>query len=564
VFFFKDNRFLTRFTVRTRLLLSILLPLLLISAAAQSQLPYPPQELLNRIRPEGIRANMAFLADDLLEGRGAGTRGYMLAARYVAAQFEEMGLKPAGDNGTYFQNVRLRRIETVPDQCTMAVKRDGKEQTLAFEKDFLANGDALRADTSVTGDVVFVGFGVSAPEFNYDDFAGVDVKGKIVAGLSGAPSRFPSAPRAYYSDGFVKSRIAAAHGAIGVVLLWAGPDAERVPFERLVRFFREPNMHWLDAQGVPNDVVPEIRSFAAVNDQVANKMFEGSPKTLQQALADATASKPQAFPLPVSVTMRQGARFAEVESPNVAALLPGSDPQLKNEYVIYSAHADHLGIGEPIKGDSIYNGAVDNASGTSAVIEIARAFSSLPAPPRRSILFLIVTGEEEGLLGSDYFAHNPTVPMAQIAANLNMDGVSLFYDFRDVVALGGEHSSLSNEIEDVARHMGLQVSPDPMPEEAFFIRSDQYSFVKQGVPAVDISEGFKTVDPNLDGKKIALAWEATRYHTPQDDMQQPLNFEAAAKCTRVNLAVGYEVAQETERPHWNANDFFLQKFVMKK
>jgi Zn-dependent M28 family amino/carboxypeptidase len=277
-------------------------------------------------------------------------------------------------------------------------------------------------------------------------------------------------------------------------------------------------------------------------------------------LADAAATKPQAFPLAENASIRQGAHFSEVESPNVAGVLPGSDPQLKNEYVVYSAHGDHLGIGEPIFGDTIYNGAVDNASGTAGLLEIARAFSAMPTPPRRSILFLVVTGEEEGMLGSDAFAHSPTVPIRQIAANLNLDGISLFYDFHDVVALGAEHSSLNDEVSDVARRMGLEVSPDPLPEEAFFTRSDQYSFVKQGVPAVAIAEGFKTVDPKLNGRDIALKWEGSLYHTPQDDMKQPLNFDAAVKCVRVNLAVGYEAAQEDGRPQWNAGDFFLEKF----
>jgi Peptidase family M28 len=549
-----------------RMLRLKMLPLLFLLTAAGGQTasrPYPPDDLLQRIRPEGIRAQMNYLADDLLEGRGTGTRGFMLAAKYVAAQFEEMGLKPAGDNGTYFQNVHFRRIETVADKCTLSLTRGGKEQALVPEKDFVTSGDALRTDTYVSAPVVFVGRGITAPEYKYDDFAGVDVKGKIVAELIGGPTSFPNAPRAYYSDVYVRGRMAAEHGAVGALGIWAGDYADRTPFERLVRFYHEPNMHWLDANGVPNETVPEMRGFAMLSAATGATLFDGASKSLKQVLADAAANKPEGFPLPVSASIRQGARFTEVESPNIVAVLPGSDPQLKNEYVVYSAHVDHLGIGEPIKGDAIYNGAVDNASGTAAVLEIARAFRSMPTPPRRSILFLIVTGEEEGLLGSDAYAHNPTVPIKQIVANLNMDGISLFYDFRDLVALGAEHSSLNDEVEDVARHMGLEVSPDPVPEEGFFIRSDQYSFVKQGVPAVDISEGFKTVDPNLNGRDIALKWEATTYHTPQDDMKQPLNFEAAAKCTRVNLAVGYEVAQEDARPHWNANDFFLQKFGSK-
>jgi Zn-dependent M28 family amino/carboxypeptidase len=224
--------------------------------------------------------------------------------------------------------------------------------------------------------------------------------------------------------------------------------------------------------------------------------------------------------------------------------------------VAFTAHLDHLGIGDPVKGDTIYNGAADNASGTAALLEMARAFSGLKKAPRRSLLFIAVTGEEEGLLGSDYYAHYSTVPITQVVANVNMDEVSFLYDFKDIVPLGGEHSSLGGVADDVARHMGLTVSPDPLPEEVYFARSDQYSFVLQGVPSVYIEEGFQSVNPNLDGKKMQSDWETQRYHLPNDDMNQPLDLNATVKCTRVDLAVGYEVAQQTERPHWNAGDFF--------
>src|SRR4029077_8506276 len=229
-----------------------------------------------------------------------------------------------------------------------------------------------------------------------------------------------------------------------------------------------------------------------------------------------------------------------------------------NEFVVFTAHLDHLGIGDPVKGDTIYNGAADNASGTAALLEMARAFSELKMAPRRSLLFIAVTGEEEGLLGSDYYAHNPTVPISQIVANVNMDEVSFLYDFKDIVPLGGEHSSLGAIVDDVARNMGLEVSPDPAPEEVYFVRSDQYSFVEQGVPSIYIGEGYKAIAPKLDGKKMQLDWEARRYHLPGDDMTQPLDFNALVKGTRVDLATGYEIAQQTERPHWNKGDFFEQ------
>jgi Peptidase family M28 len=517
---------------------------------------YPPDELLQHIRPEGLRAHMAFLADDLMEGRGTGTRGYQLAANYVRAQFEEMGLKPAGGNGSYFQNVRFRNVELLRDKSSLTVKRNGSSRMLTIDKDYVMSGDPLSTDTTAEAGVVFVGYGVSAPEFNYDDYAGIDVHGKIVVALYGAPPKLPTAPGAHFSSSEQKLGAAAAHGAIGFLSIWAGKPEKRTPFSEYVRFSRGPALRWLDEKGTPNDAQPKVRGYAKISSSTAAILFEGAVKPWKEVLQAAEDSQTQAFPLPVTVSIHIVSRHSEVESPNIAAILPGSDPNLKNEYVVFTAHLDHLGIGDPVKGDSIYNGAADNASGTAALVEMARAFSELPQAPRRSLLFLAVTGEEEGLLGSDYYAHNPTVPITQIVADINMDEVSFLYDFKDIVPLGGEHSSLGAVADDVARHMGLQVSPDPMPEEVYFIRSDQYSFILKGVPSLYIGEGLQAVDPKLDGKRMQLDWESQRYHLPNDDMNQPLDFNATVKCTRVDLAVGYEVAQQTERPQWNAGDFF--------
>jgi len=526
-------------------------------SAQTSSSDFPPNELLRRITAEGLRAHMAFLADDLLEGRGTGTRGYQLAANYVRAQFEEMGLKPAGVGGSYFQNVRFRRIELLRDKSSLVVKpRNGSTRTLTIEKDYVMGGNPLSADTTAEGQVVFVGFGVSAPEFKYDDYEGIDVRGKIVAALYGAPPKMPSAPGAHFSSTEQKLRMAAEHGAIGYISIWAGKTEQRTRFSEYVRFTRGPALRWLDEKGVPDGAEPSIRGAVRISSSTAALLFEGAPKSWKDALQAAENSQPQALPLTTSVAMHIVSRYSEAESPNVAAILPGSDPQLKNEYVSFTAHLDHLGIGDPVKGDSIYNGAADNASGTSALLEMARAFSELHPAPRRSLLFIAVTGEEEGLLGSDYYAQNPTVPITQIVATINMDEVSFLYDFKDIVPLGGEHSSLGAVADDVARHMGLTVSPDPLPEEVYFVRSDQYSFILQGVPALYIEEGLQTVNPNLDGKKLQFDWEVQRYHQPSDDINQPLDFNATVKCTRVDLAVGYEVAQQTERPHWNAGDFF--------
>ena len=541
---------------RNRLLTALSTMLLLSASLAQTSFQYPPDELLSRIRPEGIRAQMAFLADDLLEGRGTGTRGYQLAANYVRAQFEEMGLKPGGENGTYFQNVHFRKIELSRGQTSLTLKTNGTERSLTIDRDYLLRGDPSSQNSTAEGQLTYVGYGVTAPEFGYDDYAGVDVRGKIVVTFYGAPQSFPSAPGAHYSSAEVKLANAAARGAIGLLQIWGLKQEQRTPFEMVARFFRQPSLRWLDPKGSPNDAQPTLHAYAWISSAVAAGMFENSGHTWKEVQAEAAAGKPRAIALATMATVHIVSRYSEVESPNIAAILPGSDPQLRGEYVVYSAHLDHLGIGDPVNGDNIYNGAADNASGSAALLEIARAFSAMAVAPRRSLLFLAVTGEEEGLLGSDFYAHNPTVPMAQIVANVNMDEISLLYDFKDIVPMGAEHSNLSGVVDDVARHMNLTISPDPAPDEVYFIRSDQYSFVKQGVPSVYVSEGYQAVDPKLNGQKISDNWEATRYHMPSDDMNQPLNFDAAAKAARVDLAIGYEVAQQNDRPQWNAGDFF--------
>lgn len=515
---------------------------------------------LEQIRPEGIRAHMAFLADDLLEGRAPGTRGYQLAAKYVAAQFEAMGLEPAGVDGTYFQPVPLREIKLVEEDSSLTLFRDGREVELKFGEDFVMRGNPLRTETSVEAPVVFVGFGVTAPELDYDDYDGVDVKGKIVAMLTGAPASFPHNQRAYHSSGRVKSHTAVAQGAMGSIFLRTPENEKRAKWDRRVRQSKVPGMRWLDEMGTPNDSHSQIRGRANLSRPGAEKLFGGAPKSLEEVFAAAEAGEPQAFALPVKVRIRTISRHRKLESPNVVAVLPGSDPKLREEYVVYTAHLDAYGVGEPLDGDVIYNGALDNASGAACLLNIARAFSSLPQRSQRSVLFLAVTAEEKGLRGSDYFAHYPTVPLDMIVANVNLDGAAVLHSLVDVVPRGAEHSTLERPVKQASGRLGLEITPDPTPEEVFFIRSDQFSFVRKGVPAVFVMSGFQTGDPNIDGAAIMQNWRQTRYHQPKDDMEQPLNFEAAAKFAQVNFLIGYLVANQTERPAWNPGDFFGEKF----
>ena len=524
------------------------------SAAASSD---PSEEAMARIRPEAIRADIRFLSDDLLEGRGTATRGHQIAAKFMAAQFEGLGLQPAGDAGTYFQNVPLRSERISQASSTLTLTRDGKAQILVFGQDFIAGADPGRSDSYVEAPLVFVGYGVTAPDQNYDDYQSMDAKGKIVVYFSGAPA-FESSLRAHYSAGELKDKNAVAHGATGVIAL-DDPVAEKsYGFAKFVRDLANPAYNWLDKQGRPNDYFPEIKASAFLSLPATQKLFQGTPYQADELFALAKAGKAMpVFTLPITAKLHNITKSQDVQSPNVVAKLEGGDPQLKNEYLVYTAHLDHLGIGQAVKGDAIYNGALDNASGCATVLEIARAFSSMNPKPRRSLLFVIVTGEEAGLLGSDYFATYPTVPASSIVADVNVDEVLMLWPLRDIVAFGAEHSSLDAVIKKAAERMHLVDSPDPMPEEVIFIRSDQYSFVKQGIPAVMPSPGFKSDDPQTDPSAIFAKWEAERYHEPQDDIDQPgLDFDSGAKFARFAFLCGYLITQDDQRPSWNKGDFF--------
>jgi hypothetical protein len=523
--------------------------------------PDAADEAMNSIRPEAIRAGMRFLSDDALEGRGTGSRGYDIAAKFMASQFESLGLRPAGDNDSYFQDVPLRSAKPDEAKTTFILTRSGKEQTLIFRKDYISRGNPVLPETSVQAPVVFVGDGVTAPDQNYDDYKGIDAKGKIVAFMFEAPN-FESSLKAHYSSGEVKLQNAVAHGAVGVIVL-DDPVLERLySFNEQVRDLSFPDLRWLDKQQRPNDYFPELKGNAFLSLEATKKFFEGSGHSAENVFAAVKAGKPMSFEMPISAQIHNVTALKEVAGRNVIAKLEGSDPALKNEYVVYSSHLDHLGVGEPVRGDSIYNGALDNASGSAILLEVARAFSGMKTRPRRSILFLSVTGEEAGLLGSDYFAHYPTVKKSSVVANVNMDEDLMLWPLRDIVAFGAEHSSLDAVVRKAAERMHLSESPDPDPEEVVFIRSDQYSFVKQGVPAIFPVPGFKSDDPKIKPEEIFKNWEQTRYHQPQDDMDQPgLDWDAAAKYARFVFLCGFLITEDPQRPTWNKGDFFGEHYA---
>ncbi len=519
-------------------------------AAATTTTARPEDAAARTIRPEAIRAHVRLLADDLLEGRGTGTRGYDLAAQYLAGRFEALGLEPAGVDG-FFQPVRYRSAVIVPDRSSVRISGPNGDETLTWGTDYYAVGDVREAASTVNAPIVFVRHGIVAPDFGIDDYKGIDVRGKVVAFITGAPNTLPTAERGHYSSTRLKLDEAAARGAVAALHLREAATEQISPFARALRQATQPSMAWLDRDGFPNGRKTDIRIVAVLSEAGSRKLLGG-------------AAPDQAAALPVSLVSRIESTHSDVTSSNVIARLPGSDPKLRDEIVVYTAHVDHLGVGEPVNGDAIYNGATDNAGSVAALIEVARAFASLPKPPRRSLLFIGVAGEEKGLLGSDYFVEYPTVPRERMVANVNMDGTNLLFEFKNVIDIGGDHSTMGSAVTRAAARLGVEVTPDPTPEQMFFIRSDHYSFVRRGIPALFPMIGTKAVDPKLDGAQLRADRYRLRYHLPNDDFNQPLDWNAGAKAARYAFLLGYFTAQGDARPTWNDGDFFGKTFGAKK
>jgi hypothetical protein len=507
------------------------------------------------VSPTALAAHIRFLADDSLQGRGTGTPGFDLAARYVATCFSELGLKPAGTRG-YLQPVPLRTGRMV-EGSTLVFQGAGGTRELLLARDYVPLPDLLRPEMEVTAPVVFVGFGVTAPDRGYDDYRTVDAQGKIVVFVFGGPPSLPPTERAHFAAPRVKYENAVRHGAVGALFVWTRDQT--APWEAIVNDLQAGSMAWLNQRGEPHGVFLQLRGRAVLSDPAAEALFEGAPRPYAEVLTAAKEGVPPAFDLPVRATIRTVTAHQRMESPNVAGLLRGSDPRLRDEVVVYTAHLDHLGVGKPVRGDSIYNGALDNASGSAALLEVARAFASLPKAPRRSVLFLAVTAEEKGLLGSDYFAEYPTVPGERIVANVNLDGLAILYPLRQLVPMGAEHSTLDATVERAASRMGIELAPDPFPEEVFFVRSDQYSFVRRGVPSLFLFMGLQS-DSGVDAAARFREWGRTRYHTPQDDLGQPMDLEAGSRHAQLNFLVGLDVANSEEAPAWKPGDFFGKTF----
>jgi Zn-dependent M28 family amino/carboxypeptidase len=493
---------------------------------------------------------MRFLADDLLEGRETGTRGYDIAAEYVTAQFTAAGL------ATSRQPIPFRSA-IVKEQTLRAAAR-----SFTPRKDFILYPSFGREVVDVTAPVVLAGFGIVAPEAHHDDYKGVDVRGKVAVVITGAPATFGSEQRAYYSGSALKQRVAAEHGAVGLLLINSRTDEKRVAFERLAGPLPLPSMRYLDADGRPADV-SSLQFAGRAGYEAGRALLASSTITLDTVLDDAEKNIPHSLPLSESITVHLVTTFSQAESANVVGILQGTDKRLRNEYVLATAHLDHLGNHDRTgtSKDTIYNGAQDNASGVACLIEIARALAA--APPKRSVVFVALTGEEKGEQGSMYFARNPTVPKDAIVADINMDMPLLLYRPASLIALGGEHSTLGEHARTAAAREHLRITPDPLPEEVRFIRSDQFSFVQQGIPAIHLKTG-GSADPAIDANAVTRSWLRGIYHGAADDMSQPMDFAAGAKYAQTNLRLIRSVADSPRRIRWTSGDFFGNLFGPKK
>lgn len=521
----------------------------------------PVDEGLALINSDGIEAHLRFLADDARQGRMTGTPEYDEAAAYVAKHFEDIGLEAGGEDGSWFQAVPMlaRRIDV--DSASVVFHQDGEEKAQRWKEDFVMGGDVVRDETNVTAEVVFVGFGVHAPDMSYSDYDGVDVNGKIIALFGGAPSTFPHNERAYYSSGLTKAEEAVRRGAIGTIAMRSRTDQKRYTWKRLSENAGvRPGMSWINLSGEAANFFPELQGGTIINVPPAEQLFSRSPISFEDALDAADAGTPLSTPLGVEVTLARKTDHESITSPNVVGMLRGSDPELADEYVVFTAHLDHVGTGVAVNDDTIYNGMYDNAMGSSLLIETARAFAAMPEPPKRSILFIALTGEERGLVGSDYYAHYPTVPSDAIVANVNLDMPLFLYPLADIIAFGAEHSSLEGVVETAIAEEGFALTPDPTPEEVIFIRSDQYSFVKQGVPSVFLVPGLTSLDPAFDAEALRQDFLKTHYHQPSDELTLTVDWPSAVRFARANVRIGYAIAEDSDRPSWKEGDFFGEKF----
>jgi Zn-dependent M28 family amino/carboxypeptidase len=518
------------------------------------------------LNEDAIRARIKFLSSDLLEGRGTGARGGEIAANYIAAQMEALGLKGAGANGNFFQPVSLVGVKADPNTKLTVSGRNGKEG-FKFADEYVAFTGSQTEDVDVDADMVFVGYGIDAPEQHWNDYKGgpEDYRGKILVMLvndppatTEEPNLFGAKALTYYGRWTYKYEEAARRGAAAVILLHTDQSAG-YPWSVV----RTSNGSWrFDIARNPGDNSPYLKIRSWVTDDTARKIMKLAGQDLDNLRAKAASRDFQPVALNLKGKINLKSEVKRVQAPNVVGILPGRDPKLRDEYVIYSAHWDHLGIGAPDKnGDTIYNGALDNATGVASVLAIAEALSKLPAAqrPRRSSLFLFPTAEEQGLIGAEWYSKHPLVPLAKTAGNVNLDSMNVLGPTHDFVPLGAERSSLKAVVEAVARERGLRVSPDARPEQGSFYRSDHFPFARVGVPSISLKEGNDYVGHTREwGEEQFKAYNTAHYHQPSDEYTDSWDFRGMLQETEIAMAIGRRIADAEKMPKFNPDDEFAK------
>ena len=518
------------------------------------------------LNEDAIRARIKFLSSDLLEGRGTGARGGELAASYIASQMEALGLKGAGANGSFFQPAALVGVKADPNTKLTVSGRNGKE-SFKFADDYVAFTGAQTEEVDVDADMVFVGYGIDAPGQRWNDYKGgpADYRGKILVMLvndppatTDEPNLFGGKTLTYYGRWTYKYEEGARRGAAGVILVHTDQSAG-YPWSVV----RTSNGSWrFDIARTAGDDTPFLKFRSWATDETARKIMKLAGQDLDDLRAKATSRDFQPVALNLKGKINLKSEVKRVEAPNVVGILPGSDPKLRDEYVVYSAHWDHFGIGAPDKtGDTIYNGALDNATGDACVLAIAEALSKLPAGqrPRRSSLFLFTTAEEQGLIGSEWYTRHPLVPLGKTAADVNLDSMNVLGRTNDFIPLGAERSSLKAVVEAVARERGMRVSPDARPEQGSFYRSDHFPFAKVGVPSISLKEGNDYVGHTKEwGAEQFKAYNTAHYHQPSDEYSDSWDFRGMLQETEIAMAIGMRIANDPAMPRFNPNDEFAK------
>jgi len=508
------------------------------------------------ISPDRIRAYVQFLSSDLLEGRGPGTRGGDLATEYIATQFALSGLRPAGDGGTFFQQVPLIGVAT-ESSAQLSASKGSESLEFKWENEFVGVNEKLTAQDQFEAEAVFVGHGIVAPEYQWNDFKDVDVRGKVVVLFTNEPASddpkfFGGRALTYYGRWTYKYEEATRKGAVGAIIIHTTPTAG-YGWEVVRNSWSREQPYVKLAPGQP------ALSFAGwVSKDAGEKLLGLGGHHVDELLKAADSRDFRPIPLGVRIRCNLPTKVRDIQTRNVAGMVEGSDPKLKSEVVIYSAHWDHLGIGTPVNGDAIYNGAVDNGTGCGILIELAHAWAAQAKKPRRSALFLAVTAEEGGLRGSEYYAAHPEIAAGKTALAINYDALFPLGRTRDVVVNGAERTTAWPVVQSISKQLGLTINPDPRPEQGAYYRSDHFSFAHAGIPAFSVEEGDDFIGkPTGFGTKAFDEYNEKHYHQPSDEFQESWDFTGLAEMARFGFLIGTEVANQNGLPTWRTGDEFL-------